>query len=150
MAGSVVVACKQALVDNLQGIFGMSGPTFLQVTYGWPGEDKTERECIFMGRARADQPTAALGAGRRRRSDDGTFEVIVRVLVNGSPEEAEERALELGTEVEEWVADNRTLGGGVTGLNYAVVDSWELNNATAETGSLAELVYTIRYQARLT
>jgi len=149
MAGSVVVACKRALVDGLTGQPGMSGGTFLQVTYGWPGDDLAERECIFMGRARADQPTAALGAGRRRRTDDGTFEVIVRVLVNGTPEQAEERALEIGTEVEEWVADHKTLGG-VTGLNWAVVDGWELNNATAETGSLAELIYTIRYQARLT
>ncbi|MGH9460371.1 MAG: hypothetical protein ACRD1X_04085 [Vicinamibacteria bacterium] len=75
--------------------------------------------------------------------------VIQVEAVGGKPEDAETRVLQLGLEVEECVADNKTLGG-VSGLNWAVVSGWALDDLYNDQGSLAELTYTITYNARLT
>lgn len=146
MAGSLVVACKQALVDLLDGQAGLTG---VQVSYGWPGE-AAQKELIFCGRVRSEHGTAALRTGRRFRNESGSFLVVVHVkTAGGTPEEAEERALELGTAVEECVADNKTLGG-VPGLNSAVIEDMEMTNGITDTGAVAVLEYSLRYQARLT
>ena len=148
MAGSVVTACKQALVTLLKARAGLAG---VQVAFGYPGNDLAERERIFMGSARASQEQAGLKAGRRFRDETATFEVVVQVeSVGGTPEDAETRALALGKEVEECVADNKYLSGSIAGLNWAVVSDWRLDALYNERGSLSELVYTITYNARLT
>jgi len=147
MSGSIVVACKQALVTLLQGRPALSS---VQVSYGWPGDDAVQPERIFCGRTRADHEQAALKAGRRFRNETATFEVVIQtLLLNKTPEDAEERALELGKEVEECVADNKTLGG-VTGLQWAVISGWDMNSGQNEHGSVADLAYTLTYSARLT
>ncbi|HYJ69630.1 MAG TPA: hypothetical protein VEX15_18410 [Nocardioidaceae bacterium] len=147
MAGSIVVACKQALIEFLQTRELLND---VQITYGWPGDEEAQRERIFCGRSRAEHTQAALKAGRRFRAEESTFDVVIQVeMVGGSPEEAEERALEIGTEVEECIADEKYLGG-VEGLHYAVVSGWLLDSLYNDQGSLAELTYTVQYRARLT
>lgn len=147
MAGSVVVAAKKSLVTLLQARAGL---TLVQVAYGYPGDDTVKPERIFMGRSRADHDTAALKAGRRFRDETGTFEVVVQtLLLNKTVEQAEERAVQLGLEVEECVADNKYLAG-VAGLKWAIVSASELNSGHNEHGSVAELILTITYNARLT
>lgn len=147
MAGSVVVACKKALVALLAARPGLDG---VQVAYSWPGDDLVERERVFMGRARGDHTPDGLKAGRTFRNERATFDVEIQVeKVGGTPEEAEERASAIGKELEECVADNRTLGG-VIGLNWAVMSSWTSTVLYNDKGSLAAMTYTIRYAARLT
>lgn len=147
MAGSIVVDCKRALVDLLDTRPGLAE---VQVTFGWPGDDQAERERIFTGRAHAEHNLRHLSAGRTVRTEESTFDVVVQVeMVGGSPEDAEARVLELGLEVEETVADEKYLGG-VPGLNWALVAAWDLSSLYNDKGSLAEIVYQIRFNARLT
>src|SRR5262245_45563541 len=118
MAGSVVVAARQALVALLVARPGLSG---VQVTYSWPGDDVAQRERVFTGRSQAEHAQASLRSGRRFRNEAATFDVLIQVeSLNQTIEQTEQRAVALGLEVEECVADNKYLGG-VAGLNWAVV-----------------------------
>jgi hypothetical protein len=147
MAGSVVVAAKKALIDLLADRAGLAD---VQISYAWPGDDAAEAERVFLGQARGQQEPASLKAGRTFRNENPEFDVLVQVVMpDGTAEEADTRALEIGLEVEETVADNKTLGG-VPGLNWAVMARWELNYMYGGTGYLSEIVYTIAYNARLT
>lgn len=147
MASSIIVPTKTALITLLAARAGLSG---VQVTFGWPGDDRAKKERIFTGRSYADQEQASLRAGRRFRDETGNFDLVIQVeSVGGSISDAETRILAIGQEVEECVADNKTLGG-VSGLNWAVITGWTLDDMYNDQGSLAELTYTITYNARLT
>lgn len=146
MAGSAVVAAKKALIAGLAADPNLDG---VEVTYAWKRGSK-KRERIFCGRAQATQEPASLKSGRTFRDERMIFDVTVVVeMPGGSAEAVEERAIELGTIVEEWVADNRTLDG-VTGLNWAVVTGLDLTSMFNDNGHLAELVLQVTYSARLT
>ena len=62
-------------------------------------------------------------------------------------EDAEARAVELGTVVEEWVADNRA---SIAGAMWVVAEGEvTLTSLFSDSGHLAELVYTLAYHAYL-
>lgn len=148
MAGSRVVAVRSALIDGLAAVGGLST---VDVIYAWKFDQELPRERIFTSRVRATHEPASLKSGRTFRNERVTFDLVVRVeKVDGTAEEADERALVIGALVEEYVADNRTLGGSVSGLNWVVVSGMELNNLSNDRGNLSELVYAITYDARLT
>lgn len=149
MAGSLVVAVKQALIDALQGMTGdaedLEG---VAVRYAYRS-DTSERERIWTGRARATHTPSSLKSGRMFRDEDMTFDLTIVVeKVGGTAEDAEDRAIEIGTVVEEYIADNKTLG--VAGVKWVRVASAELTPLMNDRGAMAELVYSITYQARLT
>lgn len=158
MAGSVVVAVKQAIVTGLTTHYGaaaaFNGTTAperkVAVAYGYNmGTHDTER--VFTGRSRAEQPPAAMRSGRNYRDEAGTFDLIVIVeYVGGDPEDAEERALAIGAEAETWLADRKSNELGVTGLQTLRVDGWDLVHMGNDRGHLAELTYRVRWTARLT
>jgi hypothetical protein len=154
MAGSIVVAARQGLVALVQARpeIETGGPEGgpLQVSYAYPGDDVVEKETIFTGRSRAEHNPTALKVGRRFRAETATFDVLVQVRLDGdTAADTEARAFEWGLEVEEAVADDYTLGG-VVGLNWALVSAWDLNTGLTDIGHLTQLIYTIRYNARLT
>lgn len=123
----------------------------VQVSDGYPGDDLAEVERIWMGRSRSSELTpAGLKAGRTFYQEHGEFDVVIQVCVpGGSPVEVKARVQVLATEVAETVADNRTLGG-VEGLNSATGSRWELSTHYLEAGTAAEVIYTVKYAARLT
>lgn len=144
---SIVVDVRKAIVTGLKARAGLSG---VQVTYGWPGGDTAERERIFTNNPRATHDPAALKAGRNFREEQMEFDIVLQVEGVGlSPEETDDRAITLGAEVEEYVADNKN-SLGVAGLNWIVMARMELTNLYNDRGSLTEITYAVRYQARLT
>lgn len=146
MAGSAIVAARKKARDGLEAVF--DGDPEMTVTYAWNPESSDKRQ-IFTMRAEGQTPPASLRSGRTFRNEDARFRVVVHVDEPGaSPEEADEIALEYGTAVEEFFADNRT--PDVPGLNWWVVDSWEMTGGPTGQSSISQLIYTIHYDARLT
>jgi hypothetical protein len=147
VAGTLVVEVREALVDLLTARPNLEGK---QVSYGWPGDDVLETESIFTAsRARIEQEPSSLKAGRTFRDETVDFDVVIRFeAIGGTALDADQGAQALGTEVEECVADNRTLG--VAGVQWVTIRPVALVGLYNDNGHLAELTYTIRYRARLT
>ena len=147
MAGTLVVDVRQALVDLLRARPNLEDK---QVSYGWPGDDQRELESIYTeGRAEIEHDPASLKAGRTFRDETVSFEVnAVFEAVGGNALDADQGSQLLGTEIEECIADNRTLG--VAGVQSVTIRPVALHAVYNERGHLSMLTYTVRYRARLT
>lgn len=155
MASTRIVAVRSTLITALAALSAYTTPDAKghkpKVSLSYPLGAK-DREKVFTRRARFTHVPASLKSGRTFRNETGLFEVVI--LVEGVGESAETtstRAVTLGTAFEEYVADNRTLGGAVAGLNWLVVEGdGELAELMNDRGTLAELTYSLKYDARLT
>lgn len=148
MAGTLAVSVRSALVNALAALPSLAD---VDVIYAWRFDEILPRERVFTNRARATHGVASLKSGRTHRNETTTFDVVVRVeAVDDTAEAAGERAVVIGTVVEEYVADNRTLGGAISGLNWIKVTGFEMNDLSNDRGHLCELTYQITYDARLT
>lgn len=150
MASTVVVALRRAIRDGLDALTGAGGSLAgVSVTYGW-NPKMTDRYQIFTMRPRGEHSPASLKAGRNFRDETATFQLVVHVEeVGGDAEDGDLKALSYGLVVEEYLADNKQ-GLGVAGVNSLYVEGWELTGGPADRGYIAQLIYTIRYNARLT
>jgi hypothetical protein len=155
MAGTLLVAVRSTL---LTGLGAQTAYTTADakghkplLSLGYPLGAK-DREKVFTARARFTHAPASLKAGRTFRNETGRFDLVITVEgVGESQATTSARAVALGTVLEEYVADNRTLGGTVTGLNWIVVEGdGQLQEMFADSGTLAELTYPLKYDARLT
>jgi hypothetical protein len=146
MAGSTIVAVKQALITNLSALGGLSS---VHISYAHPGE-KGRKENLWLGAVRdGEHEATALKLGRRRREEN--YEVELHVEVGGtqlSPERSEERAIVIGTLVEEYLADNPKMGGVINVL-FAVVTGIDMHTLNTTNGPLTQLMLTISVKARL-
>lgn len=151
MSSSRIQLVRSAVTNGLKALAVTGQPLDgVLVSYAWK-VNAQDRERIFTNRARGETPPAALRSGRNFRAETGRFDLVVRVeSVGGSPEDADTRALALGLVVEEYLADRKSNGLGVSGLQTLVVEGWDLLNAMSDNGSLTELTYHVRYTARLT
>lgn len=146
MASSVIVAARKSVRDGLEAAL-VDDPS-MTVTYAWDPESSDARQ-IFTMRPEGETPPASLKAGRTFRNETGRFRVVVHIEApGGDPEEADEIALGYGQTVEEFFADNRS--PDVDGLNWWVVESWEMAGGPTGQSSISQLIYTVRYDARLT
>ena len=103
---STVPAAKAALVALIGA--ALAG---VQVTYGRPADAQLERECVWVGDATGTHRVPVMAAGRKRRQEDYSIEVICWVAkTHGLISAAEARCFELLGEVEDVVADDPTLG----------------------------------------
>lgn len=155
MAGTLIFDVRQALVTGLAGLDAFTtkdakGHRPL-TTVGWP-TGKRDREKVYTQRARFSHAPASMRAGRMFRNESGTFELVIWIEgVGESVDWTSARAVQLGTAAEEWIADNRTLGGTLPGLNWLVVEGdGDLTELFNDGGSLCFLTYPIKYDARLT
>jgi len=151
MAGTLIVAVRRAVMVGIAGL-----PEFFEadvmVSEKWPLGEKQAEMAYTVDPTNFTHEPASLRAGRTFRNEVGTFHVEIRIEgIDKSPEETADRAIELGTAVEEFIADNRTLYGDIDGLNWVVVDGdGELVELFNERGSLTAIRYPIKYDARLT
>ena len=149
MASSVLVAVRKAVIEGIGA--AVNNPK-VHVSYGYEGfKDDKRREQIYTNRASATHDPASLKAGRNFREERMDFDIVVLILgVAISTEETDERALELGQIVEEFIADRKSNQLGVAGLQWIRMSRMELNNAFNANGTITELTYTVSYYARLT
>lgn len=143
-------AVRRKLVDLLQARTNLAA---VSVTYGWPGADKIARQMIYTdSNATAEQTVASLKQGRTFYNERGKFEVTIRVeAIGGDQETADTTCETLAGELAECVADNRTLATSGTGLvNWIHSVGWVNASAFNDAGYLAQLTYTLEYDARLT
>lgn len=148
MAGTHVVEVKKALVAGLQALAVDDGDLEgVTVEYAYK-PDRTLRERIYTGRATGQHEPANMHPGRTSRDEQMTFELVIVVeKVGGSAEDAEDRAVEIGTVVEEYIGDNRK---GFAGAEWMVVEGTvDLVPMFNDSGALAVLTYTVSYYARL-
>lgn len=156
MSGSLSVAVRKAVTAGLAAHFSglasfseQADDQEVSVTYAYQPSNKAAQQ-VYAARSRGEHG-AVLRSGRNHRPEEATFDLIVRVkYVGGSIEEADERAFEIGAAVEEWVADRKSNELGVDGLNWLRVESWEADNNTDDSSSASLLIYTVRWNARLT
>lgn len=148
MAGSPIVQIRKAVVEGLSQMENLAG---VEVTYTWQ-QNSTAREQVFTLRARTDSnDPAALRSGRNNRNERGRFQIVVKARIPGeSPETVDERALALGADVEDFLADRKSNELGVTGLNWIRQDGWTLDGGWADNTYVAELTYDVVYDARVT
>lgn len=147
---SIHVEVRRAVID---GISAAINDPRISVTYGWQGaDDAAKREQIFTSNARGAFEPAAMRSGRNFRKEEMEFDLTILVEgVGKRPDEVEERAMELGLIVEEFIADRKSNELGIEGLNWIVINGVSADyRAAAEAGSIALVVYTVRYNARIT
>lgn len=150
MARSVIVDVRKAVI---QGISEALDDEQVSCSYGWQGGgDDARREQIYTNRPRATHRPASLKAGRTFRNESMEFDVVVLVYdPTKPPEEVDERLMELGQVVEEFIADSKSVTAlGVAGLNWLIVTGLEIENRLADTGAISLAQYTVTYDARLT
>jgi hypothetical protein len=148
MAGTNAYAAKRALITALQGAAGL-GADGVQVAYSWPGE-RAERECIYGGAVVWDTKVLTMAAGGRlSRREDMTLDLHIAVTVLGAePEEAEARAVDLGTVLEEYVAFTTTLNG-LPGVKLGQIAGGELDHAENDDSVIAVLSYRVTFLSTL-
>lgn len=145
MSGTQVVVVKKALVAALDALPALDG---VAVQYAWK-PNQTVRERVFCGRAFGQHKPANFKAGRTHRDERISFDLTVLVeKPAGSAEDAETRAVAIGTVIEEWVADHRIQT--IPSVKWLVVEGdVELTSMFNDSGHMAELVYTITFAAYL-
>lgn len=146
--GTQIVAVRSLLVDGVSALPTLDG---VEVNLGYRVNSK-KRERVWTQNAKFDHQPASMRAVKTFRDENGSFEVVV--LIEGIGKDAEwtaGRAVEIGLEIEEWVAVHANWQGAIDGLSAVKVQgAGSLTEAFNDKGTLAELVYTITYQARLT
>lgn len=144
MGATAIVAVRKAVVDAVTDL-----PEFADVEVMYAFAGTTSREFAYTRQATFTHEPAAMRSGRNFRKETGQFEFVIWVeSVGGTPEEADNRALEIGLGFEEWVADNKNGVGGAQTLE--VYGNGALREAVGDQASFSELVYPIKYTARLT
>lgn len=145
---SAIVAVRTALVDGLSPL-----PAFgdIPVSYCYDKRCVDKREFVVTRDATFEHEPTALRAGRNFRRETGRFELVIWVeKVGGTPQEAAERALELGQVVEEYIADHKQGIASAGDFTLEVNGSGSLSELASDSSSLAEVVYPIKFTARLT
>lgn len=157
MSGSRLIQVSESIIeglaDTLGGLSDFNGQTRnewnVSVTYGYDWSVQ-HAECVFLGRAQAQTPPAAMRAGRNFRDETGERDLIIRTsAVGGDQLAAEDRAFAIGVVVEEWVADRKN-GPPVAGTQTLKITGWDLISAGSDSGHAAELTYRLQWTARLT
>lgn len=150
VAPEVRSAVISGLATHLAATAGFnSGESKVEVRYGYSSAWKAA-EKVYLGRARAETPPAALKSGRNFRNERGTFELIVYIHKPGTdPEEAETRAFAVAAECEDWISLRKNNELGVTNLQWLIVSGWESDLGPDGSSSGAIVRLTVAWSARL-
>ena len=143
---SIVAAARARLVDMVTDLAGG-----VQVSYGMPPPDQQQRELVaLLSSTSATVEDPHLKDGRRARYEDFDNQILVLVASRSTPREAEERATEIGSAVEDLLADDPKLDG-VDGLIAAWLTARQFDSGYGPEGvPVCALEITVRMKARLT
>lgn len=144
MAGTNAAAFKLALVAALQAAPGLVG---VQVVYSQASQRTVNREWVSLGEVKfVHSRTGTHGATRRTRTEVLAVEVLVQVRQMGTtPQDADQRAVAIGTVLEELLADDPTVGGAVPKGLYAVVAGGDLATVADDDGVYSQLTYNLQF-----
>jgi hypothetical protein len=145
MAGTNAVTAKKAFVAGIGALPAFEGVT---VDYSYVAAHH-KRDYVYLGEQIQGpvSPSAMAAGARYQREENLTVMVHIGVVRKGqkTTETAEERAVELGTAIEEWLAGNwKDLAPG---LLKVVIATFDLMSACDDDGSEAVLTYTIQLQS---
>ena len=143
---SIVAAARARLVDMVTDLAGG-----VQVSYGMPPAEQQQRELVaLLSSASATVEDPHLKDGRRARYEDFDNQILVLVASRSTPREAEERATEIGSAVEDLLADDPKLDN-VDGLIAAWLTARQFDSGFGPEGvPVCALEMTVRMKARLT
>ena len=143
---SIVAAARARLVDMVTDLAGG-----VQVSYGMPPAEQQQRELVaLLSSTSATVEDPHLKDGRRARYEDFDNQILVLVASRSTPREAEERATEIGSAVEDLLADDPKLDG-VDGLIAAWLTARQFDSGYGPEGvPVCALEITVRMKARLT
>lgn len=146
MSGSMIVATKKAILQELAGRPGLTG---VQMAYA-DDTETAQRERLFFGDVdENDHEPLALRAGRRLREENFTLHLFVEVVGRGAYDVNEQRALDICQEVEEYLADTPKLGDRVPGLVTALSEGLNLRTSASTDGPVSRVDLRIRVKGRL-
>lgn len=146
MSGTIAAAAKARLVGTSNVLSGLSGMTGVIVAYNMPRD--VPEEVIYGGKISGPVELAAMkggSGGRVKRKEDLTLRLHIRVCKKGeaTTEDAETRAAALSTIVEDYIAENYTLGD-LANLKLARVESVDMDSwLTDDGGSYSEITLSI-------
>jgi hypothetical protein len=146
MGATRLVAARQFLRDGL--VDELLGDDTVTVTYAWDPESSDAKQIFTAPPLEADHVPAALTADRTKRNESGQFRVVVHIELPGEDQEtADVMAVEYGQIVEEFIADKSP---AVDGINWWIVDRLQHAGGLTGQSAISQLIYTIRFDARLT
>lgn len=145
MAGSTIVVFKSALLAALQARAGLTG---VQTEYA-DKPNTSRREILFFGATEiGDTEYPVMRAGRIKREENYTVRVHVVVAGQPTPVANETRALAIAREVEEYLADNPTVGDA-SGVLFALVEGMTVTTLETTDGPYTEMDIAVAVKARL-
>jgi hypothetical protein len=146
MAGTVAVAVKKAIIDGAAARFA---DTDVKTSYHYPGDDP-QRELIHGDSVSGDQGYPLMrGTGRWPRDETLSVRICIVVTKPGAdPYDCELRAVEIGQELEEFIADDPGIAG-LDGLISIGVSNIDLDSAYDDDQAVAVLVYDFAVKARI-
>lgn len=156
MGATSTSSVKKTVRDLLQELPNLDG---VDVKLSGP-DDTTGRERIFFGDASFDHEPAGMRAGRTPRNEQVEVDVFVEVwdIYPATPEDVEERCVQIAQEFEQCVADNAggtgsdvASGVSVFAITIRGGDVRTRPTATdAGDGFATQIQYRLRADARLT
>jgi hypothetical protein len=144
VAGTNAAAFKLALVGALQAAPGLVG---VQVVYSQANQRTVLREWVSLGEVKfVHTRTGTHGMTRRTRTELLTVEALIQVRQMGVlPEVADQRAVVIGTVLEELLADDPTVGGVVPKGLYGIVAGGDLAHVADDDGVYSQLTYNLEF-----
>lgn len=142
MSVTNATAAKRVLLQYLQAESALAG---VQIAYGYPARD-VEREILYGGASRFTRTMEGLGGlGGLSYRETVTVDLHIQVRVpGGSVEDAESRVVEIGAQVEAFLAKNERLGD-LPGLLYAGVTAGELGYAIDDDAVTSAAQLTVEF-----
>lgn len=147
MGNSNAAAAKKALIDFLRA----APLDDVTVDYAYKGRsDGSARSYIWGGKVTFQQNYSALTSGRKPRDEVLTVAVHMSVYQpGGDAQDTDAAVMALGSVLEDLFANDPQLGGAVSGLRYAGVESGELDNGIDDDGVASLLTYQVVFHSRL-
>lgn len=149
MAYVDVPALKRSIVDQLAQVLpdGFDGKP-IPIDYAWPGTDKQKPVHVWMFNATTASEPRGQMAGRKRRDQTVTLDIVVEVIKQGATvdqsgrnvlqEAVDAKITEIVGVIDEWIADNPTAGQTSSAdvpVDWARFDGWTLEQGVLTGGA---------------
>lgn len=163
MAYNQLATVKAAVAAGLAAVMPVDEQTneVIPVHYAWPGQQHQRPTHVWLAGGRAVSDPAGMVAGRKRRDQRWSFDVIIECARRGQTvddtgtnvlqRDADEIVEEIAGLVDEWVAANPKLGQTTTNdvhVDYGLVDSFTLEHGPTPDGVAARMIVTLTYRIR--